>query len=180
MAPLLTGDDRRLAFEAKRLAVETLVKIRLEQVGSAHRLATSHLRLMSTLSLGALAGVATLYGALLRFSPAVVINTATIIHAAVSLSALPVLVASALLSARALRRGAAEAMPFLRDPFPNAKSEIESIFEQEGLDEDEVLKRLYIAIDKGIESQPTFDIGSSLSTSLMILGLLLAGTSFLL
>ena len=62
----LSSDERRLAFEARRLAVETLIKVYLEHVTHARHLVTAHLRLMFTLSLGALAGVVTLYGATLR------------------------------------------------------------------------------------------------------------------
>ncbi|MEZ7186093.1 hypothetical protein QVM19_31795, partial [Pseudomonas aeruginosa] len=59
MSPSPSPDERRLVFEARRLTIEALVKIYLEQVSSSRNLVTVYLRLMFTLSLGALAGVIT-------------------------------------------------------------------------------------------------------------------------
>lgn len=179
MPTSLSSDVRRLAFEAKRLAVETLVKIHLEQVTGAHRLATTHLRVMFTLSLGVLAGVVTLYGAMLRFVSPTEFHAITIYNWVLAIAALAALVASALLSARALQQAASATMPFLRDPFPNAGSEIGSIFESDELDESEILRRLYFAVSKGVESQAILKVDARLCTTLMIVGLLLTGISFL-
>lgn len=79
MLPVTPADERRFAFEARRLTIETLVKIYLEQVSVSRGLVTVYLRLMFTLSLGALAGVITLYGAVLRFSAAASLDTITIL-----------------------------------------------------------------------------------------------------
>ena len=179
MPTSLSPDVRRLAFEAKRLAVETLVKIHLEQVTGAHRLATTHLRVMFTLSLGVLAGVVTLYGAMLRLASPSDFSAITIYNAILAIGALAALVASALLSARALQQAASATMPFLRDPFPNAGPEIDSIFESDDLDEDQILRKLYLAIGKGVESQAILKVDARLCTTLMIVGLLLTGASFL-
>lgn len=179
MPTSLQSDERRLAFEAKRVAVETLVKIHLEQTTGAHRLATTHLRVMFTLSLGVLAGVVTLYGAMLRLASPSDFSALTIYHAAMAVGALAALVASALLSARALQQAASATIPFLRDPFPNADSEIDSIFESEDIDENQVLRRLYLAVSRGVESQPVLKVDARLCTSLMVVGLLLTGASFL-
>ncbi|WP_205584535.1 hypothetical protein, partial [Pseudomonas aeruginosa] len=70
-------DERRLVFEARRLTIEALVKIYLEQVSSSRNLVTVYLRLMFTLSLGALAGVITLYGTMLRFGTSASISMIT-------------------------------------------------------------------------------------------------------
>ncbi|MGV8294745.1 hypothetical protein ACV36C_38550, partial [Pseudomonas aeruginosa] len=67
MSPSPSPDERRLEFEARRLNIEALVKIYLEQVSSSRNLVTVYHRLMFTLSIGALAGVITLYGTMLRF-----------------------------------------------------------------------------------------------------------------
>lgn len=175
----LSPDERRLAFEARRLAVETLVKVYLEQVTHARHLVTAHLRLMFTLSLGALAGVVTLYGATLRVGIANGIGALDRSEVLTGLVALASLVASALLSATALRRAAFEAVSFVHNPFPNAAAEIATIFETDGLNESEILRKLYAAIDKGLEGQPMFKVAARLSTALLIFGLLAAGLSFL-
>ncbi|WDH44609.1 hypothetical protein PUP66_15905 [Pseudomonas chlororaphis] len=172
-------DDRRFAFEARRLTIETLVKIYLEQVSVSRSLVTVYLRLMFTLSLGALAGVVTLYGAILRFSVSPTLNTITMLEAISAVMALGVLVASALLSARALQQSAFDAAPFLHDPFPNAGPIIDSIFQLKELDEQQILDRLYFAIGKLVEHQPTLRVSTRLTTTLLVVGLLLTGVSFL-
>lgn len=173
-----TSDERRLAFEARRLAVETLVKIYLEQVAHARHLVTAHLRLMFTLSLGALAGVVTLYGATLRIGIAHGIGALDRVEVMTGIAALAALVASALLSATALRRAAFDAVSFVYNPFPKAISDIAAIFETRDLDELEVLHKLYVAFGKGVEDQPTFKVQAGLSTTLLVVGLLVAGLSF--
>lgn len=175
----LSFDERRLAFEARRLAVETLIKVYLEHVTHARHLVTAHLRLMFTLSLGALAGVVTLYGATLRVGIANGIGTLDRLEVATGLVSLASLVASALLSATALRRTAIIAVSFVRDPFPKVASEIASIFELGSLDENDVLRKLHHTIDKGLEGPPMFEVEVRWSTSLLVFGLLAAGLSFL-
>lgn len=176
----MTPDERRLAFEAKRLATETLIKIYLEQVAHARHLITAHLRLMFTLSLGALAGVVTLYGATLRLGAGTGIVTLDRLQVVLGLCALAALVASALLSATALRRAASAALTYVHDPFPGAAAEIAAIFEADELDERQVLRRLYLALDIKSERRPVFRPEAGLSTALLIIGLLLAGAPFLL
>jgi len=82
MQNLLPHDKRRLAFEARRLTLEILVKIYSEQFAASRDRATIYLRLMFTLSLGALAGVITLYAAMLRLSPVEIFNLVTVQGAA--------------------------------------------------------------------------------------------------
>ncbi len=68
-------DERRLRFEARRLAVETFVRLHIEQVAASRQFLLTHLRLMFTLSLGALASVVTLYGAGLRLGTSASFDT---------------------------------------------------------------------------------------------------------
>ncbi|MFK3789172.1 MULTISPECIES: hypothetical protein [Pseudomonas] len=179
MLPVTPAEERRFAFEARRLAIETLVKIYLEQVSVSRGLVTVYLRLMFTLSLGALAGVVTLYGAILRFSVSASLDMITLLEATSAVMALGALVTSALLSARALQQSAFDVAPFLRDPFPNAGSVIDSIFQSKELDEQQIVDRLYFAIGKIVEHQPVLRVSTRLTTVLLILGLLLTGVSFL-
>ncbi|MBC2659085.1 hypothetical protein H7A76_26910 [Pseudomonas sp. MSSRFD41] len=179
MQNLLPHDERRLAFEARRLTVEILVKIYLEQVAASRHLATVYLRLMFTLSLGALAGVITLYGAILRLSSSEVSNLVTLQVAVVSIAALSALIASALLSARALQQSAFDAAPLLHNPFPSAVTAIDEIFNHEGLNERKILGKLYFTISKTIEDQPALRVKARVTTILLIAGLLLTGVSFL-
>ncbi|WP_169913899.1 hypothetical protein [Pseudomonas chlororaphis] len=161
------------------MTIETLVKIYLEQVHVSRSLVTVYLRLMFTLSLGALAGAVTLYGAMLRFSVGSSLQTITLLEAVSAIVALGMLVLSALLSARALQKSAFDAAPFLHDPFPNAGSMIDSIFQSNDLDEQQILNKLYFAINMSIEHQPALRVSARLTTALLIVGVLLAGVSFL-
>jgi len=179
MQPVTPTEERRFAFEARRLTLETLVKIYLEQISVSRGLVTVYLRLMFTLSLGALAGVVTLYGAILRFSVSASLDMITLLEAGAAITALGSLVASAMLSARALQHSAFDAAPFLHDPFPNAGSVIDSIFELKDLDEQQILERLYFAIGKVVEHQPTLRVSTRVTTVLLIFGLLMTGASFL-
>ncbi|MFD2642783.1 hypothetical protein [Pseudomonas japonica] len=180
MSATTSNDERRLAFEARRLTIEITVKVYLEQVSASRDLVTAHLRLMFTLSLGTLAGVVTLYGAMLRFSSNAGINMITTTAAVTAIFALITLVISALLSARALQRSAFDAAPRLHDPFPNAGAVIDSIFELDDLDEKNILDKLYFALGKTVEHQPALRVSARLTTGLLIAGLLLTGISLLL
>lgn len=78
---------------------------------------TVYLRLMFTLSLGALAGVITLYGTMLRFGTSASISMITPLEVVLAIAALAALVTSALLSARALQKSAFDVAPLLHNPF---------------------------------------------------------------
>ncbi|HEC8329788.1 TPA: hypothetical protein RG647_RS15635 [Providencia rettgeri] len=178
--PPVAPEERRLVFESRRLAIEVLVKIYLEQASTTRNLVTVYLRLMFTLSLGALAGLITLYATMLRFSNSSIIDIITPLETTFAVTALATLVGSALLSARALQKSAFDVSPLIHNPFPGADSAINSIFETDNTDERKILKNLYLALDKSIEHQPPLRLRSRLITILLIIGLFLAGASLLL
>ncbi|WP_046856094.1 hypothetical protein [Pseudomonas sp. CCOS 191] len=179
MQNLPPHDERRLTFEARRLTIEILVKVYLEQVAASRDRATIYLRLMFTLSLGALAGAITLYATMLRLSPMEIFNLITAQAAIVAISALGTLMASALLSARALQQSVLDAAPLLHNPFPSADTIIDDIFNDEGLNEKQILGKLYFTISKHIEDQPALRVQARTITALLTAGLLLTGLSFL-
>lgn len=92
-------DARALRLEARRLSVETLVRVHLECVNGTRQLMLGHQRLMFTLSLGALAGAITLFAAALRLGGPEMLPLPPL-SAALSLTALACLSGSALISAR--------------------------------------------------------------------------------
>lgn len=171
MSPSPSPDERRLVFEARRLTIEALVKIYLEQVSSSRNLVTVYLRLMFTLSLGALAGVITLYGTMLRFGTSASISMITPLEVVLAIAALAALVTSALLSARALQKSAFDVAPLLHNPFPSADSVIDSIFDADDIDERQILRKLYFALDKTVEHQPPLRLSTRLITLFLIGGL---------
>lgn len=140
---------------------------------------TVYLRLMFTLSLGALAGVITLYGTMLRFGTSASISMITPGGGSCYRSACG-LVTSALLSARALQKSAFDVAPLLHNPFPSADSVIDSIFDADDIDERQILRKLYFALDKTVEHQPPLRLSTRLITLFLIGGLFLTGASFLL
>ena len=172
-------EERRLVFEARRLAIEVLMKVYLEQASTSRNLVTVYLRLMFTLSLGALAGLITLYGAMLRFSSTYSITMITPLEITFAIAALSALVASALLSARALQKSAFDVSPLLHNPFPGADAAINSIFDIDNIDEKQILRNLYFTLEQCVEHQPPLRLGTKLITIFMIMGMFLAGASLL-
>lgn len=179
MTPAVTLEERRLAFEARRVSIETLIKIYVEQMQGARHLVLTHLRLMFALGLGALAGVITLYAAMLRFGPAIESLEPHILQVVLALSSLAAMIASALLTAFALQRTADSAVLYLQDPFPNSGPEIDAIFHADTHNEIEILHNLYRTVENGLSIQPKLQLATRLSTILLIIGLFAAGASFL-
>ncbi|MDF5806312.1 hypothetical protein P4238_24990 [Pseudomonas aeruginosa] len=97
-----------------------------------------------------------------------------------AIAALAALVTSALLSARALQKSAFDVAPLLHNPFPSADSVIDSIFDADDIDERQILRKLYFALDKTVEHQPPLRLSTRLITLFLIGGLFLTGASFLL
>ncbi|EMG4293211.1 hypothetical protein V2130_005413 [Pseudomonas aeruginosa] len=156
MSPSPSPDERRLVFEARRLTIEALVKIYLEQVSSSRN------------------------GTMLRFGTSASISMITPLEVVLAIAALAALVTSALLSARALQKSAFDVAPLLHNPFPSADSVIDSIFDADDIDERQILRKLYFALDKTVEHQPPLRLSTRLITLFLIGGLFLTGASFLL
>jgi hypothetical protein len=169
-------EERRLAFEARRLAAETLTKVYLEHTQAARQLVVAYLRQMFTLTIGLIAGVVTLYGALLRFGPEHIFNSITYIEVALALFAISALISSALITASALQRAAFHSVNRLSSQAP----EIEEIFQNQALEEREILLKLYAATATGFETQVLFKRETRVGICLLIIGLLSAVASFLL
>ena len=175
----MSGDDRRIRFEARRLAIESFVKIHLEHVSGTRQLLMNHLKLMFTLSLGALAGVMTLYGAVLRFGSSPAFDALTRPGVLLGFAALASLVGSALLAARGLQHAAGEAARSMRDPIPGASDAATVIFEDPAASEGDVTEALFKLMSAMSEGQPTMQASTWPNMLLLVLGLTFAGASFL-
>ncbi|HHK2238161.1 TPA: hypothetical protein ACQRHM_006252, partial [Pseudomonas aeruginosa] len=108
------------------------------------------------------------------------ISMITPLEVVLAIAALAALVTSALLSARALQKSAFDVAPLLHNPFPSADSVIDSIFDADDIDERQILRKLYFALDKTVEHQPPLRLSTRLITLFLIGGLFLTGASFLL
>lgn len=115
---------------------------------------------------------------MLRFGTSASINMITPLEVVLAIAALAALVTSALLSARALQKSAFDVAPLLHNPFPSADSVIDSIFDADDIDERQILRKLYFALDKTVEHQPPLRLSTRLITLFLIGGLFLTGASF--
>ncbi|WCM23655.1 hypothetical protein NDK50_22640 [Paraburkholderia bryophila] len=102
-------EDRQPHFEACRFAIDTFVKIRLEPIEGARLLLTSHLRMMFTLLLGALAGLITLFASILRFGAVHLHTPGSMVRVRYAMASPASMVASALRSAESMQRASADA-----------------------------------------------------------------------
>lgn len=170
----MTSQDRELRFEARKFALETLVKIYIEQSNGSRALVVSHARVMLTLAIAAMAGFVTVVAAILRGDPNAVgsIQPAT---AGLGLFGLALLVASALWATKVLSLAANIATNLLRDPFPTARKELEEMFGARN--EDIVLDNLVATVEHHIaDNVPGNNFGTYATISL-VLGITLAAAS---
>jgi hypothetical protein len=178
MVSITSLEDRRMRFEARCFAIESFLKVHLEHAEGARLLLMNHLRLMFTLSLGALAAVVTLYGAVLRFGLEPAAFPLRDQAIAVAIAALTALVASALLSARSLQRTASKAALLLHEPFPGSEADLERIMSDSDIDETEILTHFVRTITARIEAEPVTRISMTLNVVLLVGGVGLAGSAF--
>ena len=177
MSQAQASEDRRLRFEACRFAIDTFVKIHLEHIEGARLLLTSHLRMMFTLSLGALAGLITLYASILRFGSVDLHAPGGMVRVGFAMAALASMVVSALLSAASLQRASADAALLLRDPFPDTDNALTNIFEVDA-DERQNLQSVNQALEARVARHPGFDANTRTPTVLLVVGVVMAGLSF--
>lgn len=180
MTTPLQLDDRRMRFDARRLALESFVKIHLEHVTGCRQLLLAHQRMIFTLSLGSLAGLVTLYASVMRFGSVASGEIYTPTHILLAVIALVSLVASALLSAYYLQQASKEASQVLVNPFPNCEENLTALFSDPSLDEHQIVRHAIEAIDIRLERQPALNIKTSAITVLMTISICAAGLSFIL
>jgi hypothetical protein len=174
-APVILVEDRRLGFEAKMFALETLVKIYLEQTNGSRSLVVSHARVMLTLSIAAMAGFITVLAAILRAGYLQAAGWLQPLPAGLALSGVGLLMASALWSTRALSNASKVATNLLRDPFPTARKELQEMFGAKN--EDVVLDKLVATIQLHIGDTVPSKNFSTYSTLALIAGATLIAAS---
>lgn len=168
--------DRTLGFEARKFALETLVKIYLEQSSGSRALVVSHTRVMLTLAIAAMAAFVTVYAAMLRGTTQAA-EWIQPVPVGLALGGFALLVASALLATRALSLAAKIATDLLRDPFPTARKELEMMFDARN--EDIVLDNLVTTVQLHILDTVPGKNFSAFATISLIAGAILAAASLL-
>ena len=167
-----------MRFEARRLALESFVRIHLEHMAGCRRFLLAQLRMIFTLSLGSLAGLVTLYASVLRFGSAAPDQIYTPARILLAVTALVALVASALLSTYYLRRASTDAAQVLSDPFPDHQASLTALFADVDLDEHQIVLRTLEALDVRLSRQPLLSIRTRATTVLLTVGIGAAGLSF--
>lgn len=174
-APVMLVEDRRLGFEAKMFALETLVKIYLEQTNGSRALIVSHTRVMMTLSIAAMAGFVTVLAAILRAGYLQAAGWMQPIPAGLALGGVGLLMASALWSTKALSNASKVATNLLRDPFPTARKELEEMFGTKS--EDIVLDNLVSAVQLHVADTVPSRNFSTYATLALVVGVALIAAS---
>lgn len=175
--PEIALRERALRLDARKLAVETLVRVHLDSVAGTRQLMLGHQRLMFTLSLGALAGVITLFAAGLRLGAAQTLPLPPL-AAGLALLALAALTASALISAAALQKAARHAAGLLRDPFPGAGDDLELLFSDEQASETVLVSRMLDVLAQRARAEPVVAPRASWTTFLLLVGAVATAAAF--
>lgn len=166
-------ERRKLRFEARRFAIETLVRIQLDQASGTRTLVASHLRLMFGLSLAAIAGAVTMIGAVFRTGLTAVTlreDALTIGLIAACLGLFTLAAVFALVRSRAVARQSAA---ILKDPFPMAEADVRRLLSKPGPDEEEeaILDTLSRVLISRVEADRAISTSSTLVVSLILAGL---------
>jgi hypothetical protein len=169
--------ERALRMEARKLSIESLVKVHLESVTGTRQLVLAHQRLMFTLSLGALAGVITLFAAALRLGGPGLLPLPTLSAVLASFS-LVSLTASALISAATLQIATQKASRFLREPFPGAAEDLYRLFASGSSDETQIVSGVLDVLERRVKAEPVIQPRTFLTTFLLLSGVASAAASF--
>jgi hypothetical protein len=141
-------EDRRIRFEARKLAIETYIKVHVERASGATMLVASYFRLIFTLSLGTLAAVVTLGTTWARFGRPNALNLNDPRTVAASMAAGTFLIVSAVLAANGLREAAGGSLKSVRDPLPENGTDIETALVQRDITEHDIFRHMVKAIDE--------------------------------
>lgn len=169
--------ERALRLDARKLSVETLVRVHLDSVSGTRQLVLGHQRLMFTLSLGTLAGVITLFAAALRLGGPHMLPLPPG-SAAMALVALAALTASALLSAATLQTATRQASRFLREPFPGGSAQLAQLFSDEAGDETRIITTALDVLERRVQAEPIVEPRTWWTTSLLLAGVAAAAAAF--
>ncbi|ESW61858.1 MAG: hypothetical protein Q27BPR15_04325 [Rhodobacter sp. CACIA14H1] len=171
---------RKLRFEARKFALETLVRIHIDQMAGTRGLVAGHLRLLFGLSIGALASAMTVIGALLR-TGILTFSYPDDLPRIILVGLCPVLLTlGAVIALVQSRRTARRAAERLRDPFPASEAEVERLMQVDDADEIAILATLGDVLRARVAGDRT-DLPSLVPVTVLILGgLLLGGAGMLL
>ena len=145
-------EDRRIRFEARKLAVESYIKVHVDRAAGARLLVASYFRLIFTLSLGTLAAIVTLGSAWARFGSTSNTGIGDPVAMALTLSTILTLIMSAVLAANGLRRAVGRSIRSVRDPLPKSGSMIDDSLRKEGVTENEIFGHVMDSMDEMSQS----------------------------
>ena len=170
-------EARKLRFEGRKFALETLTRMYLAQLGGTRNLSIGHVKLTFGLSLGALAGFLTLISAFARFTedyPVWPEDRTAILLLACGLGSLLIAAVVAILQYRAtVEQSAAQ----LTRPYPDAEAEFLDILSAPDLDETDYLDRLSIILRTRSQDARQHLPPSSIVLFLILIGATTTGIS---
>lgn len=141
-------EDRRIRFEARKLAIESYIKVHVDRAAGARLLVASYFRLIFTLSLGTLAAIVTLGSAWARFGSTSDTGIGDPVAIALTFSTIVTLVFSAVLAANGLRRAVGRSIRSVRDPLPISGNTIDDSLRKDGSNENEIFGHIMDSIDE--------------------------------
>ncbi|HRM73970.1 MAG TPA: hypothetical protein PLI13_04570 [Paracoccus sp. (in: a-proteobacteria)] len=163
-------ESRKLRFEARKFALETLAKMYLVQAEATRNLRVGHVKLTFGLSLGALAGFLTVISALARFVADFPTWPADMGGILVLGFGLGVLLLAAIVAISQYRATVERTADLLLHPYPKAEAEFQAILQDHSLDETGYLDKLSTILRTRTEDARQHQAPSSLVLVLILIG----------
>lgn len=170
IAALDQNERRTLRFEARKFALESLIRIYLAQLDASRNLRVGHVKLTFALSVGTLAGFLTLISAFARFIddfPTWPADMAGLSILAFGMSCLVVAAAVAITQYRATVERSAD---MLLRPYPDAEADVHAILAGEPTNEMDYLDRLSAILRARTQDARQYQPPSSMVLVLIIIG----------
>jgi hypothetical protein len=172
-------EDRRMRFEARKFALDSLLRIHLNHLEGSRLLLVSHARLMFTLALAALAGVLTLFTTDIRDMNTALAKDGAMLPIGLGAVSVVLLSLAALLSGRMLHAAMAASASLVRDPYPQSESALERVFNDDTILEKEIVLQTTSVLGLRLQMTPVYQPATLPVTLMLAVGLIAAAASIL-
>lgn len=175
----ISDEARRLRFEGRKFALETLIRFHMVQVETGRNLRVGHVKLTFALSLGALAGFLTLIGAFARFVESFPVWPADRTGIMLLLAGLGCLMVGALVAILQYRTTIDRSADLLHRPYLGAEAAFQDLIGDPTLDETAALDRLSAILRNRMEDPRHHHPPSSYVLLLILAGACMTALSLL-
>ena len=176
-APIDPAEARKLHFEARKFAIETLVKMNLAQLEATRNMRVGHVKMTFALSLGALASFLTLVSAFARFTDDYPEWPEDRVGILLLVFSLGLLLAAAIAAISQYKAAVDRAADQLFRPYPSAETEFADLLSGRPQDEIALLDRLSTILKTRTEDPRQHQPASSLVLMLALVGIIAGGVS---